>query len=79
MEKKESFKEYFEAIDRELTLSGGIIKNKVNREVKYLAYPYGETNHLAIELIKKHGYQGAFTVTGGAIPFLSILTGLTAP
>jgi len=69
MEKKESFKEYFEAIDRELTLSGSIIRNKVNREVKYLAYPYGETNHLAIELIKKHGYQGAFTVTRGGNSF----------
>ena len=68
-EKKETFKEYFEAIDKELIVSGGIIKNRVNRDVHYLAYPYGETNHLVIELIKKHGYQGAFTVTRGGNPF----------
>ena len=68
-EKKESFKEYFEAIDKELILSGGIFKNKVNKDVTYLAYPYGETNHLVIELIKKQGYRGAFTVNRGGNPF----------
>jgi peptidoglycan/xylan/chitin deacetylase (PgdA/CDA1 family) len=69
MENKESFKEYFEAIDKELTESARIIKKRLNRDVKYFAYPYGETNHLIIELLKKHGYRGAFTVKRGGNPF----------
>lgn len=68
MDVKESFKGYFEAIDKELTESARIIKNKLNRDVKYFAYPYGETNHLIIELLKKHGYRGAFTVKRGGNP-----------
>jgi len=69
MDNKESFKEYFEAIDKELTESARIIKKRLNRDVKYFAYPYGETNHLIIELLKKHGYRGAFTVKRGGNPF----------
>ena len=42
---------------------------KVNKDIKYLAYPYGETDHLVIELIKKYGYRGAFTVNGVGNPF----------
>lgn len=58
---EESFKEYFEAVERELTLSRTTIKQKLDVEVKYLAYPYGETNSLVIALLKKLGYKGAFT------------------
>ena len=69
MNKKESFKEYFEAVEKELSESGKVIRTKAGREIKYLAYPDGETNHLVIELVKKEGYQGAFTVKRGGNPF----------
>jgi hypothetical protein len=46
-----------------------LIKKKLNQEVKYTAYPYGETNHLVIELAKKVGYRGAFTTKRGGNPF----------
>ena len=69
IDQKESFKEYFEAIEKELSASEAIIKKKLNKEVKYLAYPYGDTNPLVIELLKKHGYRGAFTIKRGGNPF----------
>ncbi len=42
---------------------------RLDKDVKYLAYPDGETNHLVIELVKKDGYRGAFTVNRGGNPF----------
>jgi peptidoglycan/xylan/chitin deacetylase (PgdA/CDA1 family) len=67
--KKESFKEYFDSLEKELTVSAKILKNKINKEVKYVAYPYGETNRLVIALLKKLGYRAAFTVKRGGSPF----------
>ena len=66
---RETFKEYFEAVHKDLSESARIIKQRVNVDVKYLAYPYGETNHLVIALLMKLGYRGAFTVTRGGNPF----------
>lgn len=66
---KESFKEYFDSLEKEFTVSAKIIKNKINKEVKYVAYPYGDTNRLVIALLKKLGYRGAFTVKRGGSPF----------
>lgn len=71
MDREESFRKYFEAIDKELSDCEAIIKRKLNKEVKYLAYPYGNTSHLIIELLKKHGYRGAFTVKRGSNPFFA--------
>lgn len=73
--KGEPFSEYFKTIVKELTDSARIIKAKVNRECRYLAYPYGETNSLVNALLKKHGYRGGFTVKRGGNPsFLSNFT-----
>ena len=60
---KESFKEYFEAIEKELLDAAKTIKIQTNRDVHYLAYPFGDINHLGIALLKKHGYRGGLTVT----------------
>jgi peptidoglycan/xylan/chitin deacetylase (PgdA/CDA1 family) len=67
--KKESFKDYFANLEKELSACKHLIKRKLNREVKYLAYPYGDTNSLVIELAKKLGYRGAFTNKRGSNPF----------
>ena len=69
MDQKESFKEYFEAIEKELSVCRTMVKKKLNIDVKYLAYPYGDTNPLVNELLKKQGYQGAFTIKRGSNPF----------
>jgi len=68
-EKKESFKDYFENLEKELSGCRDTIKRKLNQEVKYLAYPYGVTTSLVIELAKKLGYRGAFTIKRGGNPF----------
>jgi len=60
---KESFKEYFEAIEKELLDAAKTIKARTNKEVHYLAYPFGNINHLVIVLLKKQGYRGGVTVT----------------
>jgi peptidoglycan/xylan/chitin deacetylase (PgdA/CDA1 family) len=69
--KRESFKEYVDAIERELSESAKIIKAKIGKDITYLAYPDGETNHLVIELVKKDGYKAAFTVKRGGNPFFA--------
>ena len=68
-EKMESFKGYFENLERELSGSREIIKKKLNLEAKYLAYPYGDTTSLVVELAKKLGYRGALTIKRGGNPF----------
>jgi len=62
----ESFADYFE---RELDESRQVIKQQLGFNVKYLAYPYGETNQLVVDLLKKQGYRGAFTVERESNPF----------
>jgi peptidoglycan/xylan/chitin deacetylase (PgdA/CDA1 family) len=68
---QESFREYFEAVKKELVESAEIFRKRLNKEVKYLAYPYGDTNHLIIALLTKLGYRGAFTVERGSNPFFA--------
>jgi peptidoglycan/xylan/chitin deacetylase (PgdA/CDA1 family) len=68
-EGQESFEHYFESIQMELTESARILKRELNKDVKYLAYPYGDTNHVVVELARKLGYRAAFTVKRGANPF----------
>jgi len=69
MDQKESFREYFEALEKELSTCETMIKKRLNKEVKYIAYPYGETNHLIVGLLKKRGYRGGFTIKRGGNPF----------
>lgn len=71
LNEKESFKDYYDAVDRELTESARVIKEKLNKDVKYMAYPYGATNHLVISLLRKYGFRGAFTIKRGGNPFFN--------
>jgi peptidoglycan/xylan/chitin deacetylase (PgdA/CDA1 family) len=69
MGKKESYREYVESVERELSECAQVVKKRLNKDVKYFAYPYGDTNLLVIHLLKKQGYRGAFTVKRGSNPF----------
>jgi len=66
---QESFREYFETVKKELTESAEIIRKRLNKDVRYFAYPFGDTNHLIIALLMKLGYRGAFTVEKGSNSF----------
>lgn len=68
-EGQESFREYFEAVKQELTESADLLRKRLQKDVKYLAYPYGETNPLVIALLMKSGYRGALTVERESNPF----------
>ena len=68
---QESMMDYLQGVKRELTESAAVIRNKVGKQVTYLAYPYGETNSLVVAVTKKLGYRGAFTVERGGNPFFA--------
>jgi peptidoglycan/xylan/chitin deacetylase (PgdA/CDA1 family) len=69
IEDNESLENYVRDVKNEITESARIIKGKLNKEVKYLAYPYGDTNNLVVAFLKQKGYRGAFTVKRDANPF----------
>lgn len=66
---EESLASYVRDVENEITASTRIIKEKLNKDVKYLAYPYGDSNNLVVAFLKKKGYRGAFTVKRDANPF----------
>ncbi len=65
----ESFRQYFDAVQAELNESTRVLKKKLNKEIHYLAYPYGDTSHLVIALLKEKGFRAALTVKRGTNPF----------
>jgi peptidoglycan/xylan/chitin deacetylase (PgdA/CDA1 family) len=67
--KKESFKEYFKSIETEVSYPKKLFKKILNKDCRYLAYPYGETNNLVIAVLQKQGYRGAFTLGREPNPF----------
>jgi peptidoglycan/xylan/chitin deacetylase (PgdA/CDA1 family) len=69
IDKKDSFKDYFNRVEEELSVCTGVVQKRVNRPVRYMAYPFGTTNHLIVALLKKHGFRGAMTVKRGGNPF----------
>lgn len=71
LKRGESFKSYFKSIEKELDEARQIIRDKLGQDVQYLAYPFGGTNQIVVELVKEHGYRGAFTVERDSNPFFA--------
>lgn len=69
LKKNESFNEYLKSLEEEIRYPKDLIKKKLNKDCKYLAYPYGKTNDIVISMLKKYGYRSAFTVDRGSNPF----------
>ncbi len=67
--KNEPFKEYFKSLETEIVYPKKLFKKMLNKDCRYLAYPYGETNNLVIAILKKYGYRGAFTLGQESNPF----------
>ncbi len=68
-QEKESFNEYFNAVEKEIVQSSNIIKKHTNKDCRYLAYPYGKSSNIVVAMLKKNGFRGAFTVRQGSSPF----------
>jgi peptidoglycan/xylan/chitin deacetylase (PgdA/CDA1 family) len=66
---KESFKEYFHAVEKEIIQSKEIIKSNTGRDCRYLAYPFGNSSNMVIAILKRNGFRGALTVRRGSNPF----------
>ena len=56
---------------REIAESTRTIEQKLGKRPTVLAYPYGDTNGLAIDAAARQGYRAAFTVVREANPFFA--------
>jgi len=68
---KENAEQYFTTIAREIAESTRTIEQKLGKRPTIMAYPYGDTNGLAITLLKRQGYRAALTVTREPNPFFA--------
>jgi peptidoglycan/xylan/chitin deacetylase (PgdA/CDA1 family) len=71
IEDGETLQAYFETVKAELIESAKVIKRQLGRDVKYLAYPFGDTNSLLIAMLGKLGFQGGLTVVRAGNPFFA--------
>lgn len=71
IENGETLQAYFEAVKAELTESAKIVKRQLGKDVKYLAYPFGDTNSLLIGMLGKLGFEGGLTVVRAGNPFFA--------
>ena len=62
----ESFKSYFSSVRNEISTARKVISDKLKTEATSLSYPFGATNSLVAELVRKYGYTTAFTVKRGS-------------
>ncbi|NOQ15020.1 MAG: polysaccharide deacetylase family protein [Methyloprofundus sp.] len=65
----ESFSQYIQAVEKDISNSRQNIYDKLGIQVSALAYPFGRSNPLVMEMLKKQGYKIAFTVKRNGIPF----------
>jgi len=64
----ESAEQYFAGVQREIAERTRVIEQKTGRAPDGPRYPYGETNGLAIELLRPAGLRAALTVVREANP-----------
>jgi peptidoglycan/xylan/chitin deacetylase (PgdA/CDA1 family) len=62
IEDGESLQSYITSIEDQVVTSKKIINEEIGKQVTSIAYPYGNTNPVAIEILKRNGYKTAFTV-----------------
>jgi len=58
-----------ESLEKELSESQRIIKEKIGLNVTFIAYPYGTVDEQVVEKLKKYGYEAGFTVIRGGNAF----------
>jgi len=55
-----------ERIREELRVSKNIIEEKLEKECRYICWPWGSVDKLAVKLAKEEGYEGGVGMRGGA-------------
>jgi len=71
LQDRETVRKYFSTVNDELSQSKVIIKDKLNKECRYLAFPNDKPNNLVIGLLRKEGFRGAVTIERGSNPFFT--------
>ncbi|MEE9344922.1 MAG: polysaccharide deacetylase family protein [Methylococcales bacterium] len=69
--KGESFTKYFSSIKQDLSLAKKIIFQETGINPIHLAYPYGNTNQLVMDLMKDLGYSTGYTINREPNTFLT--------
>jgi len=69
LKKNESPNVYREEVEKEISVPTQLIEEKLGKKCSLFAYPYGESNSVVIEILKKYGYRAGFTLTGDVNPF----------
>ena len=64
-----TFKDYFFFIEKKIALSKQLIEKQLGKRCTFYAYPGGKSNHLIINFLEKHGFEGAFINSGDGNPF----------
>lgn len=62
LNEKESLQSYLASVEDEVITSKNMINKEIGKKVTSIAYPYGNTNPIAIEILKQNEYGTAFTV-----------------
>jgi peptidoglycan/xylan/chitin deacetylase (PgdA/CDA1 family) len=62
---------YLKELEEQIALPISAIAEQLKKECRFFAYPEGASDDLIVALLKKHGYQAAFTLQEGQTPFFS--------
>ncbi len=68
---KEDVKTYLDALEARYVDPQKAFQHHLRRPCRYFAYPRGKSSDLTIAMLKKHGYQAAFTRRRGSNPFFT--------
>jgi peptidoglycan/xylan/chitin deacetylase (PgdA/CDA1 family) len=62
---------YLRQLEDQIRQPQEAIAQPLNTPWRYFAYPDGETNDVAVAMLKRNGYHGAFTQQPGSNPFFA--------
>lgn len=60
-------KTYVEWLEKELSVSKKILEQETGKPVEFIAYPYGDYDHVVVRTAAKAGYSGGLTCENGPV------------
>ncbi len=70
----ETEEDFRKRLDQELLVPKNLIKQHLGKDVKYIAYPYGQFSRILIKAAESYGYEGGLTVVGATVQGGAIIT-----